>query len=319
MKKWLLYLIVITVVILFSIPYILIPSELKISSLTKTERNITGTFRSLSKTGDWSKWWPGGEGKIMPFCTDFSECKFIFNGYKYVITGKYYNALTITISKENQDYESRIDLNSLNGDSTYIHWAYSFQTSMNPFVRIKSYREATRQKANMDSILLHLKKFLDVTKNVYGQNILLTMSKDTTLIVINLKTPSYPTTEDIYRSIRSLRDYASANNAKENNFPMLLPNKNNPGAYETFVALSINKELAGKGNIVQRRYVPWKDLMVEVKGGDSSIRRARADLNNYILDNQLQVKSKTFESLVTDRSIEKDSSKWITRLICSIP
>jgi hypothetical protein len=85
------------------------------------------------------------------------------------------------------------------------------------------------------------------------------------------------------------------------------------------VALSINKALPDKGEILHRRYVPWKDLMLEVKGGDSAIARARRALDNYVNDNQIQVMSKTYESLVTDRSLEKDSSQWVTRLICSIP
>jgi hypothetical protein len=319
MKKWLLFLVVIIALILFSLPYILIPSTLKVSSLTKTERNVAGSFRSLSNKSDWAKWWPGGPGRPMPFCTDFLECKFHYNGNEYAISGLYYNALTISISQGNQNDESRIDLISIQNDSTYIHWDYIVHTSHNPLVRIGQYRKAAQQKADMDSILNHLKNFLNSVANVYGHDIRLIMAQDTTLIVINLKTSSPPTTEEIYRCYKSLRAYAAANNAKENNFPMLLPNKNTPGAFETFVALSIDKALPDKGKILHRRYVPWKDLMLEVKGGDSAIARGRKELDNYVNDNQIQVMSKTYESLVTDRNLEKDSSRWITRLICSIP
>jgi hypothetical protein len=319
MKKWLIYLLALVVVVLFSLPYLLIPSDLKVSAFRKAERSIAGTFRSLSKPGDWVKWWPGTIGDGGPSCSDFRSCTFAFHGSSYVVSGLYYNALAITIQKGNGQFKSQINLVSIEGDTTYLHWEYAIQTGLNPFVRIQRYREALREKANMDSILEHVKNFLGVIANVYGHDIKLIMPKDTTLIVINLKTPAFPTTEDIYRSIHSLREYAVANQARENNFPMLQPNKNTPGAFETFVALSINKALPGKGIILQRRYVPWKDLMLEVTGGDSTIARARMDLDNYILDNQVQVMSRTFESLVTDRSLEKDSSKWVTRLICSIP
>jgi hypothetical protein len=319
MKKWILSVLVFALILLFAIPYIFIPSKLTIASVGSTPCSLPGVFRSLTKKDDWAKWWPGPEGKNMPFCTDFIECKFNFKGYTYSVTSKYYNALSIEISKGNQDYDSRIDLISLHGDSTNIRWSYSVRTSPNPIERIKNYREAARQKQNLDTLLLHLKNFTSLTKNVYGQDIHLIMPSDTTLIVIKLKTPAFPGTEEIYSAIRSLREYASANNAKEINYPMLMPSKSIPGAYETFVALSIDKTLPGKGDIAYRRYVPWKDLMVEVKGGDSSVSKARASLNNYIQDNQIQVVSKTFQSLVTDRSIEKDSSKWTTRLICSIP
>jgi hypothetical protein len=319
MKKWILSVLVFVLILLFTLPYIFIPSKLTIASVGSTPCGLPGVFRSLTKKDDWIKWWPAPEGKNMPFCTDFSECRFNFRGYTYAVTNKYYNALSIEISKGNQDYDSRIDLISLHGDSTYIRWAYSVQTSINPIERIKNYREAARQKQNLDTLLFYLKNFTSFTKNIYGRDIQLIMPTDTTLIVIKLKTPAFPNTEEIYHSIRSLREYASANNAKEINYPMLMPSKSTPGAYETFVALSIDKALPGKGDIAYRRYVPWKDLMVEVNGGDSSVSQAGESLNNYIMDNQIQVVSKTFQSLVTDRSIEKDSSKWITRLICSIP
>ncbi len=319
MKKTILSVLLIVFILLFATPYIFIPSKLTISSVGSTPCSLPGVFRSLTKKDDWIKWWPVPEGKNMPFCTDFSECRFNFRGYTYAVSNKYYNAVSIEISKGIQDYDSRIDLISLHGDSTYIRWAYSVQTSTNPIERIMNYREAVRQKQNLDTLLLHFKNFTSLTQNVYGQDIHLIMPSDTTLIVIKLKTPAFPNTEEIYRSIRLLKEYASANNAKEINYPMLMPIKSTPGAYETFVALSIDKALPGKGDIAYRRYVPWKDLMIEVKGGDSSVSQANKSLNNYILDNQIQVVSKTFQSLVTDRSIEKDSSKWTTRLICSIP
>jgi len=319
MKKRFLSVLVIVLILLVVTPYIFIPSKLTIASVGITPCSLPGVFRSLTKKDDWAKWWPGPDGKNMPFCTDFVECKFKFRGYTYSVTNKYYNALSIEISNGNQDYDSRIDLISIHGDSTNIRWSYSVHTSHNPMERIKNYREAARQKQNLDTLLLHLKNFTSLTKNVYGHDIHLIMPSDTTLIVIKLKTPAFPNTEEIYRSIRSLREYASANSAKEINYPMLMPSKSTPGAYETFVALSIDKALPGKGEIAYRRYVPWKDLMLEVKGGDSSVSQAQALLNNYIQDNHIQVVSKTFQSLVTDRSIEKDSSKWTTRLICSIP
>jgi hypothetical protein len=319
MKKRLTYLFLLALIILFFLPYLLIPSDLKVSALSKTARSIDGTFRSLSRPGDWSAWWPEAKVDSTRPCTDFHGCLFRLGSTDYQVTGLYYNALSVTIRKESQSFESRINLISLNGDSTYIHWEYRIQTSWNPIARIRIYREAMREKENMNRLLSHAADFLNVISNVYGHDVKLIMSKDSTLVVMNLKTPAYPGTQDIYRSIGVLRAYAQANQAKENNFPMLMPNKNTPGAFESFVALSIDKALPGKGDILQRRYVPWKDLMLEVRGGDSSIARAKRELEYYILDNHVQVMSRTFESLVTDRSLEKDSAKWITRLVCSIP
>jgi hypothetical protein len=298
----------------------LIPSELKISSIVKTERNTVGSFRSLSKTRDWLKWWPGGNNDHSPFCTVFTECRFIYNGYKYNISDTlFYNSLLVTASKKDELYEGRINILPVNRDSSLLYWTSTIPTSVNPFIRIETYLESVKQKKNMDSILQHMKVYLDDASNVYGSDIHHEMSGDSILMVMKFQKKSFPSMEEIYDSIQSVKKYISAHQAKENNFPMLLKKKTEDGGIEIMVAIPTNKMLPDQGNIVRQRYVPWKVLVSEVKGGDASINKARAALDSFILDNQIQVMAKAYESMVTNRSIEKDSSKWITRLICAIP
>ena len=55
-------------------------------------------------------------------------------------------------------------------------------------------------------------------------------------------------------------------------------------------------------------------LVGEVKGGLSTILNAEKQLANYVFDYGKASPAIPFQSLVTDRSLEADSSKWITRL-----
>jgi hypothetical protein len=319
MKKWIPALIALSIVMLVSIPFIFIPSSLTVTSTVQTNRSLAGSFRYMSNPENWINWSSRDSIVKKSPCSSFKDCLFLYNGSSYAVTNLYYNALGVRIIQNGQPYESRIDLFAINPDTTFIRWSYSIPSGNNPFTRIQRYRAAVAQKQRTDSLLFALGKTIAIQENVYGQKANLIMAHDSSLIVVNLKTPRFPTTSEIFNAIQQLRSYAKVNNAREINYPMLMPNINTPGAFETFVALSIDKNLPDNGTILHRRYVPWKDLMVEVRGGDSTISHARTALNNYILDNQLQVVSKTYESLVTDRSVEKDSSKWITRLICSIP
>ena len=55
-------------------------------------------------------------------------------------------------------------------------------------------------------------------------------------------------------------------------------------------------------------------LITEVKGGPEEIKKAYRQVELYISDFQRVAPAIPFESLVTDRRAEKDSTKWITRI-----
>jgi hypothetical protein len=55
-------------------------------------------------------------------------------------------------------------------------------------------------------------------------------------------------------------------------------------------------------------------LVTEVKGGQIEVNKASVQLLNYISDYNRTAPAIPFESLVTDRRKEPDSSKWITRI-----
>ena len=60
-------------------------------------------------------------------------------------------------------------------------------------------------------------------------------------------------------------------------------------------------------------------LTAEVGGGYGAIRQAHTQFNYFIQDYSLLQMANSFESLVTDRSLERDTAKWITRFYTPIP
>jgi hypothetical protein len=55
-------------------------------------------------------------------------------------------------------------------------------------------------------------------------------------------------------------------------------------------------------------------LITEIKGGSASIDKAFKEMENYVSDYRRTPPAIPFQSLVTDRMKEPDTSKWITRI-----
>ena len=55
-------------------------------------------------------------------------------------------------------------------------------------------------------------------------------------------------------------------------------------------------------------------LVAEVRGGVSTVKQAFRNLSNYVGDYGRQSPALPFESLVTDRLKETDTTKWVTKL-----
>ena len=138
---------------------------------------------------------------------------------------------------------------------------------------------------------------------------------------MTIKTPiSYlPLKANIYNLIGNLRKYINLKDAKETNYPMLHINKINDTAFKTMVAVPVNKYLEGNGKIFNKRFVPWKVLTAEVKGGTYTVNEAIDQMAIYRSDYQIQAMALPFASLVTDRSEEPDTLQWITRIYTPIP
>ncbi|MEJ7680918.1 MAG: hypothetical protein WKG06_24320 [Segetibacter sp.] len=217
------------------------------------------------------------------------------------------------IIKDERVYSSILRILPLKSDSSIIVWRLIIKNSSNPVSRINNYLEAGRIKGNMKVILKLMTLYLENRGKVYGIKIENERVKDTLLISTTTFVKDYPSVQTIYGSIDNLRAFIKARQAKETNYPMLHVEKT-PDGYKTMVAIPVNKLLESNGQYVFKRMVPGNILVAEVKGGAFRVQEALAQMENFIQDSELISPAIPFESLITDRLKEKDTSKWITKI-----
>jgi hypothetical protein len=311
MKKLLLFFLAIGVLFLVG-SYFFIPNKIAFSKVVIIKTKINVASRFLMDESKWNKWFPKDSVNNSP--SRFEKNEYRYKKYFYSIENKMLNAGEISISNNKMLLKSLIHIISINGDSIAIEWKSETPETANPINKIRNYIKARGIQDNMEYILHHLKTFLEDSEKVYGVYVHEIISRDSTLIATKCVTSTYPSTMDIYKLIGTLKKYIITHGAKENNFPMLHVRKVNDNSYESMVAIPINKFLEGNDTIFNKRFVPWKVLTAEVRGGTYTVNEALDEMAIYIDDYHREAMAIPFESLVTDRSKRPDTLQWITRI-----
>ena len=313
MKRILIALLLIVVLIIAGI-YVFFPAKAEIGKNEYLKSNAGSAIRILGDTSSWPKWWPKESVKKNP-----SSAPFYYGDLGFQLSHSYQNGVSVSILKDHSTTESTITIVQVNKDSVMLIWKCSLPESNFPIERIQNYYRAKKIRISMTDIVKSLDHFLQKDENIYGIPFVITMSQDSTLVMTKGTTDSYPSENYIYGLIRELKNYIRKEGALETNSPMLDVKKINENQYETMVAIPVNKELKGKGPIFFSRFVPWKVLTAEVKGGVKSVEDALHQMDLYISDHQLTRMAISFQSLVTNRMEQPDSTQWITRIYTPVP
>jgi len=294
---------------LLIVTYFILPADNSFSKKIYIKTTINAADRFFFSENNWIKWWPVNLQNNLAINNKRDNG----NNYLYSLKEAMYGGINIGIKKNDTEFKTIANLFRINNDSIIITWNFLLEQSKNPVTKIMNYFYARTLKKNSIEILEHLKSFLEKDESVYGISIKQIMVTDTTLIAKRYTSLTYPSTEIIYSLIQQLKTYVSKNNATQTDSPMLHI-KYDSGYYETMVALPINKELNGNDSILLKRMFPGKILVTQVTGGTYSTRNALRQLDTYIDDNHLSSPAIPFESLITNRLEQTDSSKWITRI-----
>ena len=308
--KTFLYILLSVTFLFFGSVYLFIPAEIVISKAEQVESSERVLAQSLNNVLDITKWWPGEKGDAAG--TDSSLLK--LNGLTYKVGSSNYNFKKVVISSGTSNYNSTITWIPRADNIVHVGWITTIKASNNPFKRIIQYQEARKIKANMLIVIEHLLSFVINSNNVYGYKFERQTVKDTILATASITGPTYPDTRKVYQLINSVKIYVSDQNAIQVNAPMLNISKDPSGIYRATVAIPINKEIKPNKTIVINHMVAGNILVAEIKGGPNSIAGGFKQMNIYLKDFKLTSPAMPFESLVTDRSSEPDTSKWITRI-----
>jgi hypothetical protein len=309
MKKWFVALTVILVLLIASI-YIFIPLNLNVSNIKIIKGTTGGAYRCLSNEAYWNDRWPEKTGDSV------DSTNLTCDNYSFKLLKKLYNALEITAASNDEVFSTKLIVLELNPDSIALQWQTSVRSGMNPVDRVLRYWKARDLKKCMSQKLSQMKSFLQKNKNVYGFDIQRTTLQDTVLVSTKYISKKYPTTTEVYTLIKKLKDYISTHGAVETNFPMLNIISNSDSTYLVMAAIATNRALQGNSEISLKRLARYQNkvLTTEVKGGPETIRNGFAAIESYMGDYHLTPPVIPFELLVTDRSKEMDSTRWITRI-----
>jgi|SRR5579871_5682478 len=308
MKKWFLGLGII--IILLVCIYVFIPSTIKISTIAVVDCTKNGLYRVLTDETKLSGWLQD---------SNLSDSSGISsNADKYTLNKKLLNGAEILIEHNGENLNSNIILFSPKVDSTIVTWECSFSAGLNPYKRFLQYNKAVGIKKNMDVVLNRFKKFAGKIENVYDFPILKSSTNDSLLIATKFTTKIYPSVNEIYNAIQLLKNYIAKSNAIETDYPMLNVTMLGKEEFQTMVALPIDKKLEGNKTIFARQLIRGNYMTTMVTGGQPTINKALQQMQFYFDDYQKTSVAIPFQLLITDRVIEKDSAKWITKIYAPV-
>ena len=286
--------------------YFLKPTKSSIFSNKTIKTNTKAFSRTILEEDTWKKWWPG---KVVVNAANDSSL-FEYNGCAYKITEKRFSSLIVSITEHDTKFISELMFIPIAIDSVTMIWSSkSFQGGMN------LNDKTTKINKDLETIMGAIQVFYATESNIYGLQIEKKHVVDSMLISTSVQLNTYPTTVVIYSMIDKLKSFAKANNAKEAGYPMLNIYKTDSIHYKAQVALPIDKKLQDKGDIHYRWMLGGGNILIsEVKGGTYCINKALGEMEKYVTDYGRVSPAIPFQSLVTDRTVESDTSKWVTKL-----
>jgi hypothetical protein len=289
--------------------YYFIPSKLTVAKTAFINTSSRSLLRCTESVAYWQKW--AGQGTDKLKVTDTS---IIVNNYEYIVKSNLFGENGVVIKNGNELYKTAIIISPASHDSSIFIWNTVVSTGNNPFSKIVAWQKAVSLKKQMDVLTARLKNFAEKTINIYGfevQNIKVT---DTLLLSTKLVSKGYPSTAAIYNAVSKLQKTIQQKGAAATNSPMLNVTTLDSITYNVQVAVPINKIIEVKQPLVLKYMVMGSILVAAVKGGPCTVRKATQSLQYFVDDNAMVSPAIPFELLVTDRSKETDTSKWITKI-----
>jgi hypothetical protein len=308
MRKWWIAILVV-ILLFFAFVYLFIPKTIVISKSAVAISNQTAAFRFLSDSSNWQKWWPGKT------IAKENSSTLEFSGYNFKLENIGYNAIRIGLEKNQHADTSVLHLVPISADSIQLVWDATLNTGNNPFFRIGQYFKAKKLTNNLDVILEALQSFISDRKNIYDFDIKEEKVKVEYLVSTTKVFPHYPETASVYEMIGSIKDYINQSKTAEDGYPMLNIKKLDSNSYEAQVGIPVSRELPSSAPFFSKRMLKNGDILAaEVKGGKNVCDSAIKKVEQFVTDHRYLNVALPFQSLITDRSKEKDSNNWITKI-----
>lgn len=306
MKKWIVSILLLIAVFSAAV-YLLTPSSRSFSHAVRFHQAPQGVLRALSDPSTWKGWWPG---EII------SGYEFRYGNYNYRVIDKGISSLVLMVSNGSDSMRTTIDLVISDIDSIGVVWSGSEQSTANLFTRTSRLFRQDAISRETGKLLPLLQDFYSRDENLYGIKIMLANVVDTALVSTWEVRADYPSTADVYRLLDKLETYIDKNGAAKTGNPMLNISIDHDSTLVR-VAIPVNRRLRDSGKISYKWMLPGGRICVaDYKGGPFGAMRAVSTVELFLKDRELKQPVIPYQSLVTDRRTEPDTSKWITRIYC---
>ncbi len=286
--------------------YLLIPANISIDDTVLISTTDAHVFQFLTHKDQWPKWWPGTSATL--------NTQYQYKNNLYSIQNASNDAITLTIGNPKLTLNTHLSFIATGADNVKVTWIGVKKTGLNPIDRFNTYRQTIRIRNDMNIVLQHLKQFLEDDKNVYHIDVKINRVKDPLILATKIVLPHYPQMAQVYELIAMLKQQIRQQHGVEADPPMLNVHQTDNSKYEVMVGIPITKTIETSGNTFINKMVLGNIMETRVKGGLNTVHDAFAQLENYKKDHHLTSPAMPFESLITDRTIEADTTKWITKI-----
>jgi hypothetical protein len=300
------FIILAAIVIIIAATYILLPQKPVITQDLSIDTSDIIAAKFLTTKSGWDKWWPG---------IKINDKQYRFQDTRISIDKMTNGSTYLKLQKDNLTFNGEISYFADAEGSIKFKWDAIDENTTGFSSRLTNYFKTRNAESQIAEILLSLKHFLENEKNAYGYRIYLNHAKDTVLLVSANTYPAYPSLQAIYNTVNTLQQQATSQGAKQTNFPMLNVTQTDEHEYQVNVALPINKKISPFQKASINNIPKGGNLLVaDVRGGQNTVNDALAQIKIYMKDHRLVSPAMPFQSLVTDRLAQKDTSKWITKI-----
>jgi|GEM_PF-3060848 len=312
-KYWLFAIIAILFLLIISL-YVFLPSTSHISRVQPIRSPGTALNRFFTEKDSLTKFWNSVSGV---HCLDKGkgDSTYSYKDLLFTCSIRVHPYENIGMRLNNHQIQSTLVIVPVGNDSSTVFWNTGFPNSLIPWTRLKEYNQAVHLSELMDSLLVQLRNFLEIDRNIYGIHIEKTVLKHNIFISSQLYLDHSPSLSEIYQNIALLKRRAKNQGASLLDSPMLHieldPNKK----FQMMVGIPINKEIPD-GEQVYLKNMPehGKILITKVVGGKSLVDESFKKMELYMSDHQTGNPALPFQVLETNRLQEPDSNKWVTYL-----
>lgn len=286
--------------------YLFIPANLFIGKTVLAPTTEEHVFEFLTHQKQWKKWWPG---KLTT-----ADSQFQYKNKLYQIRRTSNDEVLVTISDSALSVDTHLFFMATDMYSTKISWTVAKKIGLNPFSRLNTYWQLKSISQDLNDILQHLKHFLESDRNIYQLEVKISKVKNPIILATKTVAPRYPETEEIYQMVAQLKKEVQKQHGAANGPPMLNVHQTAKNSFEIMVGIPVNETVKASGNTFINTMVLGNMMEAQVKGGLNTVRNALNELETYKKDHKLVSPAIPFESLITNRSVEKDTAKWITKI-----